>query len=91
MIVLSCERKISTMAHVGGRLKCLPQPNRNVWSGALSRAQWGKALELFRGHSEAWHSFESTVGHRYVQTNIEGTVEQSRQSRQSAGTILRAQ
>ena len=42
VIVLSCKRKISTMAHVGGRLKCLPQPNRNVWSGALSRAQWGR-------------------------------------------------
>ena len=33
---------MTQLAHVGGRLKCLPEPNRNVWSGALSRAQWGR-------------------------------------------------
>ena len=40
----------STMAHVGGRLKCLPEPNRNVWSGTLSRAQLGTGIRYVQSN-----------------------------------------
>ena len=42
VIVLSCKRKNFNNGTCWRKtVKCLPQPNRNVWSGALSRAQWG--------------------------------------------------